>query len=628
MKTLSIIIPYYNGGRYTEELLRQLAPQITEDVEVIVVDDGSKIPFKTDYDWIKVIRQKNAGASAARNTGLDHAKGQYIAFIDADDLISDKYIETILNKAKTEKFDYLYMSWRAFGGWNMDVKLVSIDQEFPPFNLCVWNRVYKRSMIGKTRFNVLKPCAEDAQFIRDVKEEGRKKSFVSDYMYFYRSNAEDSLTKRAKAGKVETRRIVYNLPAVTSDMVYLIDEFKELDKDTEVILMTDKNDLPELANYAMVIKPQRISGTELRGQKTELFRQVEQPHRTQVLIYVSQLYDIGGIETWTYNFVRHMHKYYDLMVLWDKGMDPEQRRRLLPYAKVIRNTKKPIICDTLINCRTSVPLPTNITYDKYIMVVHTCKMQKHWQLLGAEEYIFVSEAAKRSYNIEGKVIHNMTYPENIDKKPLLLVSATRLSWEKGEDRIQRVAKMLHARGILFTWLVFSDHEPKQYTDGLVYRKPTLDIKAYIKQADWFIQLSTYEAFCYSIVEALELGTPVLTTPLEVLPEIGFQEGKNGFIIPFDVAQWKDPEKVLYTQLKPFNFVYDNESLIEQWRQELGTDTTPTPKKEPRKGYKLVIALRDYFDKPLNRSVKENEVLEVPEQIANQGRSAGFYEIIA
>ena len=623
---LTIIIPYYNGGRYTEELLKQLEPQITKDVEVILVDDGSKIPFKTDYSWIKVIRQKNAGASAARNTGLDHAKGEYIAFIDADDLISDKYIETILNKAKTEKFDYCYMSWLAFGGWSMNIHLTSIDQQFPPFNLCVWNRVYKRSMIGDIRFNVLKPCAEDAQFIRDVKEEGRKKSFISDYMYFYRSNAADSLTKRAKAGKVETRRIVYNLPAVTKDMAYLIDEFKELDKDTEVILMTNRNELPELANYAMIINPQRISGTELRGEKTDLFRQVEQPIRTQVCIYVSQLYDIGGIETWCYNFVRHMSRYYNILILWDKGMDPEQRRRLLPFAMVVRNTKKPIVCDTLLNCRTSVPLPQNITYDKYLMIVHTCKMQPHWRLLGAEGYIFVSEAAKRSYNQEGMVIHNMTYPEKIDKKPLLLVSATRLSWEKGEDRIQRLAAMLHARGILFTWLVFSDHEPKQYTDGLVYRKPTLDIKAYIKQADWFIQLSTMEAFCYSIVEALELGTPVLSTPLDVLPEIGFKEGENGFVIPFDVTECKDIEKLLYTDLKGFKYSYDNKKLIEQWREVLG-DTEPVPRKKPQKGFRRVIALRDYFDTPLNRSVKENEVLEVPEKIAQQGVSAGFYEII-
>ena len=626
MTRLSVIIPAYNAEPYINELLDCLAPQITPEVEVIIIDDGSKKPFETSYKWCQVFRQKNAGASAARNTGLDMAKGQYIAFIDADDLVSDNYIATIINKAKTDKFDYCYLSWRAFGGWNMQVHLQSVEQKFPPFNLCVWNRVYKKSMIGDVRFNVLKPCAEDAQFIRDVKEEGRKKSFISDYMYFYRSNAQDSLTKRAAAGKVETRRIVYNLPTVTKDMDYLVGEFKELDKDTEVILMTNSNELPELENYAMVIRPQRISGTELRGESTPLFRLVEKPLRTQVCIYVARLYDIGGIETWTYNFCRHMHKYYDIMVLWDKDMDPNQRKRLLPYAVVVRNTKQHIVCDTLINCRTSVPLPRNITYNKYILVVHTCKMQPHWKLPEAEKYIFVSEAAKKSYGVEGEVIHNMTYPEKTVKKPLLLVSATRLSWEKGEDRIQRLAKILHAKGILFTWLVFSDHEPRQYMDGLVYRKPTLDIKAYIKQADWFIQLSTMEAFCYSIVEALELGTPVLSTPLDVLPEIGFKVGENGYILPFEVGECKDIEKILYTDLKGFKYAYNNENLIAKWREELG-DTQPTTKKPPKKGYRKVIALRDYFDSPLNRSVKENEILEVPEKIALQGVAAGFYDVI-
>ena len=57
-------------------------------------------------------------------------------------------------------------------------------------------------MIGSTRFNTKKAVAEDAQFIREVKEEGKKKAFISEYMYFYRSNAENSLTDKAAAGKV------------------------------------------------------------------------------------------------------------------------------------------------------------------------------------------------------------------------------------------------------------------------------------------------------------------------------------------------------------------------------------------------------------------------------------------
>ena len=228
---MSIIIPCYNAEPYIHELLGRLVTQIVPEVEVIVIDDGSKVPFKTGYDFVKIIRQKNAGASAARNAGLDIATGEYIAFIDADDLVSWDYIQTILNKAKTEKFDYCYLSWKAFGGWDADVKLNSITDKFPEFNLCVWNRIYKRSMIGNVRFNENKLIAEDAQFIRDVDETGRKKAFISDYMYFYRSNAEDSLTKRAGAGLIPVKRIVYYYPQVTEDMTFLIDEFREADRD-------------------------------------------------------------------------------------------------------------------------------------------------------------------------------------------------------------------------------------------------------------------------------------------------------------------------------------------------------------------------------------------------------------
>lgn len=72
---LSIIIPYYNAKDYTDELLACLDKQMNDDVEVIVVDDGSKEAYKTDYDWCTVIRQRNKRCSGARNTGLTIATG-------------------------------------------------------------------------------------------------------------------------------------------------------------------------------------------------------------------------------------------------------------------------------------------------------------------------------------------------------------------------------------------------------------------------------------------------------------------------------------------------------------------------------------------------------------------------
>ena len=107
---LSIIIPTYNAEPYIHELLSALTPQITEETEVIIVDDGSSTPLGIKYKWAKVIRQANKGASAARNTGLVKAQGEYIAFIDADDLISHNYISKVLEKIDTEEPDYIYLS--------------------------------------------------------------------------------------------------------------------------------------------------------------------------------------------------------------------------------------------------------------------------------------------------------------------------------------------------------------------------------------------------------------------------------------------------------------------------------------------------------------------------------------
>ena len=134
---LSIIIPYYNVKPYTDELLDCLAPQITDDVEVILVDDGSKEIYETKYkEWCTVYRQKNKGVSAARNKGLELSHGEYIAFIDSDDLVAPEYVSRIFSKMP---FDYLDMSWKSF--WLMTGARKSSGQ----------NTNGARSSIKKTR---------------------------------------------------------------------------------------------------------------------------------------------------------------------------------------------------------------------------------------------------------------------------------------------------------------------------------------------------------------------------------------------------------------------------------------------------------------------------------------------
>ena len=67
MIKLSIIIPAYNAEPYIDELINSLKPQITDEVEVLVVDDGSRQPYLAPYDFVKVFRKENGGCSTARN---------------------------------------------------------------------------------------------------------------------------------------------------------------------------------------------------------------------------------------------------------------------------------------------------------------------------------------------------------------------------------------------------------------------------------------------------------------------------------------------------------------------------------------------------------------------------------
>ena len=254
---LSIIIPAYNAEPYIDKLIERLEPQISKDIEVIVVDDGSKKPYKGPK-WAKVIRQENGGASAARNTGLDKANGDYIAFIDADDLVTEDYIQQVMAKID-EGFDYVYLSWQTTGnGWKAKVILNTPSDKFPPDNLCVWNRIYRRDMIGDIRFNTKKKVAEDAEFLRlvesDEAKQSRKRGFISKPIYLYRSDTPNSLSKRFAGGSLDTKRVIYYFHHVTADMD-LLPEVIEADKEAEVIIMTNRNDQPELTKYAMVIPP-------------------------------------------------------------------------------------------------------------------------------------------------------------------------------------------------------------------------------------------------------------------------------------------------------------------------------------------------------------------------------------
>lgn len=94
---ISIIIPVYNGERYIRRAIEGVLAQTFTDWELILVDDGSRdascaICDEYASERIRVVHQKNGGVSAARNAGIELAQGEYIAFVDADDIIGEDYL--------------------------------------------------------------------------------------------------------------------------------------------------------------------------------------------------------------------------------------------------------------------------------------------------------------------------------------------------------------------------------------------------------------------------------------------------------------------------------------------------------------------------------------------------------
>ena len=555
MLKLSLIIPAYNTGAYLEQLLAVLQKQITDEVEIIVVDDGSREPIQ-EHNFVKLIRQQNKGVSSARNKGLAKAKGKYIAFIDSDDLVSEDYIAQIFKSIENEP-DTVYISWRHLSG-PIGKIIKGPNDEFNPYNRCVWNRVFKKTYIKGLKFNEEMQVAEDDDFLNHLPVP-TSKTYIEKPIYIYRSGREGSLTDRARKG-----------------------EFR---------------------------KPDLI---------------------TQVVVYCGNTNSIGGIETFIYNFCKTMCEYYDILVLYTDHMDPKQIMRLAEYVMVQRNSGKMIQCNVAINIRLTDELPDNVKYKKRIQMSHTCQLAPsgkwHWTIKkNYDELIFVSKAAADSFadqHLKYDIIPNLTEPQ-MPKRALMLLSACRLTWEKGEERMYALAELFQRANIPFVWMVFSDREMRLKQPGMVQCPRTLDVRSFFPKVDYVVQLSDIESFCYTLREAVECGTPVITTPLSVLPEIGVVDGKNGYVLPFNM-QNIDVQKI-YNQIPRFVPVpCENDDIVEMWKKHLG-------KTEPTHAYKggsdliTVKITQGYGDLELGRNMVPGDVVKMRRERALLIIGQGFGE---
>lgn len=210
-KKLSIIIPVYNGERFIEACLNSLVKQALNGVEIIVINDGSTdltgniitTTFKTyiDNGSLIYLPTENGGVSAARNHGIDNAVGDYIAFVDADDLVGADYIQTIL-AATAESPSIIEFGYRSIDQHGNVIKdncyvhtqfgkNISSSVINSVFSACIWYpflRVFKREFFKNNRFLVGVRFCEDLMALSDIYRHAEEIYTLPRVLYEYRIN--------------------------------------------------------------------------------------------------------------------------------------------------------------------------------------------------------------------------------------------------------------------------------------------------------------------------------------------------------------------------------------------------------------------------------------------------------
>lgn len=624
MIKLSIIIPCYNAEPFVYELLDCLNKQMTDEVEVILIDDGSKNPVKTDFKWCRVYKQKNHGISYSRNKGIEKSKGKVLAFVDADDLLGDNFCSYIISRAD-EDWDYMDLSWKSLED-SRYMYVLRDDKDGLP-NPSASTRVFKRSFIGDTRFNEKKDAAEDEDFTRHLGINRAKHVCATDILYYYRVTTPGSSYKRFLEGRSKTKRIGYYFKTVTKDMTYLIDEFKKLDELHEVMLFTTHNEIPELEPYCQIKNPTPIQVSEMRGEPNKFMKLLPQPIETQVVIYKGDIKEFGGIETFIYSFCKQMSEYYDITVVCN-NISNSQLARLVEICPVVKNNQTTTIeCDTLIMNSILDKKPSNIACKQTIQMTHCIKQNGYVLPKGQDYTVHVSSVSQDTFaedSVNGVVINNLTDGQHTHKA-LLLISATRTGAndkQGNDERCIKFARLLDQANIEYIWLYFGDKPMPKANPNMIYCGSRMDMRPYIAKADYLVQLSGAEAFSYSLLESLICRTPVIVTPLEQNADMGIVDGQNGYIVPYDVDGF-DVKKIL--KVPRFEYRHDNDKIINQWREILG-DSKPKHDYQPQKEVEVEVMIH-YKDLQRNEDMQPQTRCTMKMLRALELQGLGFVRVL-
>ncbi|HHD2769861.1 TPA: glycosyltransferase, partial [Clostridium perfringens] len=229
---LSVIIPVYNSEKYLNDCLKSVVNQTIKSKEIIIINDGStdgseKIikNYTNKYEFIKVINKENQGVSLARNDALKVARGEYIAFVDSDDIVDKNMFNEMVTLAKENGADIIECDYQRFKEdeeitYNYenskDIYILQGKEalaEFLNFNIqgYLCNKIHKRENIVENKIEFLNfDCFEDMMFNLESFNNCNKYIKINKDFYKYRS-VDSSLSSNINKKHIEIYSIQMKL---------------------------------------------------------------------------------------------------------------------------------------------------------------------------------------------------------------------------------------------------------------------------------------------------------------------------------------------------------------------------------------------------------------------------------
>ena len=200
---ISIIIPVYNVEQFLKDCIESVIHQSYENLEIILVDDGSpdNCPRICD-EYLKldkriiVLHQKNQGLSGARNSGIEIATGEYLTFVDSDDVLHFDYISALYKALDNHKFNVSICNNISFNTEIPTSKFtdytysqIQLTDIFKIQNgMCAWGKLFHKSLFSKNIFPLNK-IHEDEFIIFKLLYEAKTISYCNSGLYYYRDRA-------------------------------------------------------------------------------------------------------------------------------------------------------------------------------------------------------------------------------------------------------------------------------------------------------------------------------------------------------------------------------------------------------------------------------------------------------